>query len=85
VREETGLAVTVGDRLACIEQTFIDGMDRTTGYLVVSAASAETTDLGTDLGTGLEEIAGARWFGDLPDALDGIPRDLMVRVVNGRP
>jgi 8-oxo-dGTP pyrophosphatase MutT (NUDIX family) len=85
VREETGLVVTVGDPLACVEQTFTEGTDRTTEYLVVSAASAETTELGTDLGTGPEEITAARWFGDLPDALDGIPRDLMVRVVNEGP
>lgn len=85
VREETGLVVTVGDSLACVEQTFTDGTDRTTGYLVVFGAGAETTDLGTDLGTGPDEIAGARWFSDLPASLDGIPRDLMARVAKEGP
>lgn len=85
VREETGLEVTVGDPLACVEQTFTAGADRTSGWLVVFAARAETTELATDLGNEPGEIAAAEWFADLPTALDGIPRDLMGRVVNGRP
>lgn len=92
VAEETGLDASVTEPVACIEQTFTPGtavdsddagrLERAvTGHLVVFAARAESTRLASSPGVTADEIEEARWFDSLPDRVDGVPRDLLGRIM----
>lgn len=81
LHEETGVVARIREPLAYVEQTFSHEGDAVTGHLVVFAASATSTDLDTDLGAGPDEIADAAWFHEPPETVDGLPRDLLTRLL----
>lgn len=73
VREETGLAATIGDPLVVLDQSYVcqtDGEEWFTARYVVYAATAdgEIPDA-SRLGETDDEIEAARWFDALPDDL----------------
>ncbi|MFC4543234.1 NUDIX hydrolase [Halosolutus amylolyticus] len=73
VREETGLAATIGDPLLLVDQTYVsrrDGEERFSGqYVVYSARAGGTIPDADDLGETDDEISAAQWFDALPDDL----------------
>lgn len=73
VREETGLAATIGSPLVVVDQTYVsrrDGEKRFSGQYVVYSARAEGTIPDADrLGVTDDEISAARWFETLPETL----------------
>lgn len=81
LREETGVEATVDEPLAWVEQTFAHGGETVTGHLVVFAATASSTELDTDPGEDDAEIRDAAWFEGPPERLDGIPLDLLERLL----
>jgi ADP-ribose pyrophosphatase YjhB (NUDIX family) len=73
IREETGLAATIGEPLVVLDQSYVgeaDGKERFTARYVVYAATAdgEIPDA-SRLGETDDEIEAARWFDALPDDL----------------
>ena len=83
LREETGVDARIEEPLACVEQTFVHGDESVTGYLVVFDATAERPELSGELGTDADEITEAAWFESLPDRVDGVPSDLLLRLLKG--
>jgi len=73
VREETGLAATVGDPLVVVDQRYVDeerDCEAFTARYVLFAATADGSIPSPDrLGVTADEIRGARWFEGLPDRL----------------
>lgn len=81
LREETGVEATVEAPVAWVEQTFAHGGATVTGRLVVFGATASSTELGADPGDDAEEISDAGWLDDPPERLDGVPKDLLERIL----
>lgn len=73
VREETGLAATVGDPLVVLDQSYVDEADGnqwfTARYVVYAATAEGEIPDASQLGDSPEEIEAARWFDALPDGL----------------
>lgn len=81
LREETGLATTDRRRVARVEQTFRHAGEQVTGTLVVFAGEATGRGLGGDLGEDDAEIEAAAWFDAMPPSVDGVPSDLLERLL----
>jgi 8-oxo-dGTP diphosphatase len=81
LREETGVEATVDEPLAWVEQTFAHGGETVTGHLVVFAATASSVELDTEPGEDDAEISDTAWFEGVPEHVDGIPRDLLERLL----
>lgn len=72
VREETGVAVTVREPLAVVEETFECGDRAAWGHRVVYAAATEAPApaVADDPGLDGEGIEAAAWFDDLPGRVE---------------
>jgi 8-oxo-dGTP pyrophosphatase MutT (NUDIX family) len=73
VREETGLAATVGDPLVVLDQSYVDERDGeewfTARYVVYAATADGQIPDASRLGETDDEIEAARWFAEVPDDL----------------
>jgi 8-oxo-dGTP pyrophosphatase MutT (NUDIX family) len=81
LREETGVEATVDGPLAWVEQTFAHGGETVTGHLVVFEATASSVELDANPGEDDAEISDVAWLEDTPERLDGIPQDLLERLL----
>jgi ADP-ribose pyrophosphatase YjhB (NUDIX family) len=73
VREETGVEVVADEPVAVGDVVTrngdADGEETTEFSVVFLSATAESTDIGDDLGVDDEEITDAGWFEELPEEL----------------
>lgn len=81
LREETGVEATVDEPLAWVEQTFSHRGDTVTGHLVIFAATASSAELDRNPGEDEAEISNVAWFESAPERIDGIPRDVLNRLL----
>jgi ADP-ribose pyrophosphatase YjhB (NUDIX family) len=79
LREETGLDVTPGERLAVVRNVLQHGDAELTFRFAIHRATPETTDLDDDPGLADEEISAVRWAEELPD--DTLDRDLLLELL----
>lgn len=79
VREETGLAVAVGELLAVTEQAVVHDDERVEFRFAIYRGHPETTELGADPAAGDESVDAVAWVEELPpETLDrALLRDLL--------
>jgi 8-oxo-dGTP diphosphatase len=80
LREETGLDVTPGERLAVVRNVLQHGDEELTFRFAIHRASAAETALDDDPGLVDEEIEAVRWVAELPG--DTLDRDLILRLLD---
>lgn len=79
VREETGVDVTPGERLAVVRNVLRHGEDERSFRFAIHRATAESTALANDPGLADEAIEAVRWASELPE--DTLDRDLLCRLL----
>lgn len=79
LREETGLNVTPGERLALIRNVLRHGGEERSFRFAIHRATAETTSLADDPGLADEDIEAVRWAESLP--ADTLDRDLLTELL----
>ena len=79
VREETGVDVTPGERVAVVRNVLRHGDDERSFRFAIHRATAESTALANDPGLPDEGIEAVRWVRELPE--DTLDRDLLCRLL----
>lgn len=79
LREETGLDVTPGERLAVVRNVLRHGDEERSFRFAIHRATAETTALAENPGLADEEIEAVRWADVLPE--DTLDRDLLTELL----
>ncbi|WP_276260793.1 NUDIX domain-containing protein [Haloglomus litoreum] len=79
LREETGLDVTPGARLAVVRNVLRHGDEERSFRFAIHRGTAETTTLADDPGLADEDIEAVRWAARLPE--DTLDRDLLTELL----
>jgi 8-oxo-dGTP diphosphatase len=79
LREETGIDIVPGERLAIVRNILRHGDDGLSFRFAIHRATTDSTALGDDPGLPDEEIEAVRWVEALPE--NTLDRDLLAKLL----